>query len=340
MKPFWQRVVAGAGNNLNLKSLALIIARSDQSMKEIWEKIVAIAGSNVGLKALALIIAVGLWLAGHRDTERAIEVPVEFRNIPADLMVMDNRVDYVILRLMGPRTLVSTLDADEMRLSLDLNGAKSGSLSYPLAANYFNIPRGVTVARITPPVVHLRLEPVVRRTLPVSVRMSGKPAAGYRITQTIVQPESVAVEGPAEDVGRLDAIETVPVDIEESRGSSRRRVRLSTDGKPLTIIPEQVEVSIAIEEEHVSREFDRIDVSAKSFKGNYTVAPPTAFLRLSGPKSVMEKLKLTADQVYVDLSGMSIGDHSVPLTLDLPPAVKVLEQKPQRFKVHILKSAE
>ena len=42
----------------------------------------------------------------------------------------------------------------------------------------------MTVARITPPVVHLRLEPVIKLTLPVSVRLSGKPAAGYRISQT------------------------------------------------------------------------------------------------------------------------------------------------------------
>src|SRR4030095_14460974 len=165
MKEFWQRIAAVVGSNV--KALAPIIARSDQSMKEIWEKIVALGGSNFGLKALALIIAVGLWLAGHRDIERAIEVPVEFRNIPADLMVMDNRVDYVVVRLMGPRTLVSTLDADDMKLMLDLNGTKAGSLSYPLSAASFTLPRGATIARITPPVVHLRLEPVVKRTLPV-----------------------------------------------------------------------------------------------------------------------------------------------------------------------------
>jgi hypothetical protein len=137
-------------------------------MKQVWEKVVSLAGSNFGLKVLALIIAVGLWMAGHRDTERAIEVPLEFRNIPADLMVMDNRIDYVVLRLMGPRTLVSTLDADNLKLSLDLDGVKSGTLSYPLAPNDFSVPRGVTVARITPPVVHLRLEPVAKRTLPVN----------------------------------------------------------------------------------------------------------------------------------------------------------------------------
>ena len=107
-------------------------------------------GSNFGLKVLAIVIAVGLWVAGHRDVERAVEVPVEFRNIPSDLMVLDNRVDYVVLRLMGPRTLVSTLDAGDLKLGLDLDGAKAGSVSYPLSSTSFNIPRGVTIARITP----------------------------------------------------------------------------------------------------------------------------------------------------------------------------------------------
>jgi hypothetical protein len=102
-------------------------------MKQFWEKIVSLAGSNFGLKVLALVIAVGLWIAGHRDTERAIEVPVEFRNLPADLVVLDNRIDYVVLRLMGPRTLVSTIDSDDLKLQLDLNGAKSGRSAIPWA---------------------------------------------------------------------------------------------------------------------------------------------------------------------------------------------------------------
>jgi len=289
---------------------------------------------------VALTIAVGLWLAGHRDIERAVEVPVEFRNIPADLMVMDNRVDYVVLRLTGPRTLVSTLDADRMKLVLDLNGAKSGSLSYPLSTDYFNIPRGVTIARTTPPVIHLRLEPVAKRTLPVTVRISGKPAADYKVAHTTVTPVSVSVQGPAEEVRRLTAIETVPVDIEDSRGVVRRKVRLSNDGKPLSLAPDQVEVSIAIEEEQVTRDFDRIEVRARDFKGAYSVTPQVVHLSLAGPKSTMDKLQLPPDRVYMDLKGLPVGDHNVPLTLSLPAEVKVVEQKPQRFKVRIIKPGE
>jgi YbbR domain-containing protein len=308
-------------------------------MKQVWERVVLWSGSNFGLKVLALVIALGLWLAGHRDTERAIEVPVEFRNIPQDLMVMDNRIDYVVLRLMGPRTLVSTLDSQTLKLSLDLAGAKSGSASFPLGADDFNVPRGVAIGRITPPVIHLRLEPVVKRMLPVTVRLSGKPTAGYVIGETAANPRTVSVQGPAEEVRRLSAIETISVDVEDSRSAIKRRVRLSTDGKPLTLSPDQVDVLVNVEEQQVVREFDRVEVQAKDFKGAYTISPQWVKLRLAGPKTVVEKLDLTADNVFLDLHGMSAGDHNVELSFNLPPEIRVVEQRPQRVRVRIVKPA-
>ncbi len=308
-------------------------------MKQLWEKIVALAGSNFGLKALALTIAMGLWFAGHRDIERSIEVPVEFRNIPADFMVMDNRVDFVVLRLTGPRTLVSTIDSEDIKLLLDLNGAKSGAASYPLSASSFNIPRGATVARITPPVVHLRLEPVVKRTLPVTVRFSGKPAAGFKVAQMSVQPESVTVQGPADEVRRLTTIETLPVDLEDSRGLTKRKVRLSTEGKPFALTPDQVEISVALEEDEARRDFDHVEINAQDFKGLYTFSPRTVFLRVAGAKSIVDKLQLTADTVTLNLKGLAPGEHSLPPVIKLPAGIKVVEQRPASVRVRIAKPA-
>ena len=306
-------------------------------MRQFWDKIVALAGSNFGLKVLALTIAVGLWIAGHRDIERAVEVPVQFRNIPSDLMLLDNRIDYVVLRFNGPRTLVSTLDQDDLKLSLDLTGAKPGAVSYPLGAGSFNIPRGITVARITPPVVHLRLEPVVRRTLPVIVKFAGKPSAGYRIGQVTTEPANVSVAGPAEEVRRLAVVETLPVEIDEGRGVVKRKVRLSADGKPLSFTPDQVEITVALEEEESLREFAAVAVRAKDFSGAFTVTPPSVSLRLSGAKSLLDKLELKGDEVYLNLKGLPAGEHNLPLMMELPAGVRVIEQKPQRFRVRISK---
>ena len=307
-------------------------------MKNLWEKVVSLAGSNHGLKVLALVIAVGLWLAGHRDIERAVEVPVEFSNIPSDLMVMDNHVDYVVLRLMGPRTLVSTLDAQDMRLSLDLKGAKAGAASYPLDSGSFSIPRGVTIARITPPVVHLRLEPVTRKRIPVTVRFGNRPPVGFKIASTTVQPDAIWVQGPAEDVRRLLAVETFPVDLEEGGSSIKRKVRLSADGKPFSFTPDQVEVTVAVEEEQTNKEFSSIPLQAKGFTGQYRVTPSSIYLRLSGPTRALAKLDVGPEQVFLNLKGLPVGEHSVPVTINLPPEIKVVDQKPQRVKVRITRA--
>jgi hypothetical protein len=307
-------------------------------MKEIWRQIGSTASSNVGLAVLSFVIALGLWIAGHRDIERAIEVPVEFRNIPSDLMVLDNRVDYVVLRLSGPRTLVSTLDADDLKLPVDLYGSKAGSLSFPLGPSSFNIPRGVTVARITPPIIHLRLDPVIKRELPVSIRLSGKPLTGYKIEETAVQPESVSVRGPADEIRRMGLVETLPIDVEGSRSSIKRTVRLSSDGQPLSFMPEQVSVAITIVEEDTIKDFKKVEIGARGASGDYLITPNVAQVRLFGPRRILDKLELGADQVYVDLDGLTPGEHSLELQFNLPAEIKVVEQKPARFKVKISKS--
>jgi YbbR domain-containing protein len=173
----------------------------------------------------------------------------------------------------------------------------------------------------------------------VTVRFSGKPSDGFKISETTVLPENVAVEGPADDVRRLASVETVPVDIEESRSGFKRKVRLSTDGKPFAFFPDQVDITVQVVEEELQREFRNIEVRAKDFNGMYSVKPQSVYLRLSGSKRALENLRLGADQVYLNLKGLGVGEHSVALAVNLPSGIKVSEQKPQRFKVRITKPA-
>jgi YbbR domain-containing protein len=306
-------------------------------MKALWEKIVGLAGSNLGLKVLAFIIALGLWLAGQRDIERSIEVPVEVRNLPAGLMLMDNRVDFVVLRLSGPRRLVSTFNAENLKLPLDLSAAKPGPATFPLSSSSLNIPRGVTVARITPPLINLRLEPVLRRVLPVSVRFANKLPEAFEISSTSVKPDRVSVRGPADDVRALAFAETVPFELEPERGVIKRTVRLSTEGKPLDFAPEQVEVVVTIEAATIVKEFNSVKVQAKDAAAVYTVAPGSVSLRLAGPGDVLETMEVGPAQAFLDIQGLAPGEYWLPLSFNLPPDVKLLDHRPQRFKVRIMK---
>jgi len=307
-------------------------------MKWTWQKLVSYVSGDLALKLFSLFFAAGLWFfvnAGQKAAERAMEVPVEFRNVASDLMVMNPGIGAVEVRLMGPPALLSTLDPDDLKVSLDLDGARAGTSTFRVSADSFNPPRGVRVTRISPSVVSVKLETVAARSLPVTVRLGGKVPGGYKITRLESTPEAVKVRGPASEVNNMTAVETVPLELDGMKGQTTREVRLSSASGTLSFSPDRVTVSLALEEEMIAREFVRVEVKAKDFSGRYTVAPRQVSIKLFGPKRILEPLQLGPDRVYLNLKGLSPGNHNLPLTMNLPREVKVLEQKPDRVKVVI-----
>ncbi|MGH7845585.1 MAG: CdaR family protein [Candidatus Binatia bacterium] len=308
-------------------------------MKQAWEKLVALASSDLGLMVFSILSAIGLWLfvnVGQKPAEFPLKVPLELRNLSGDLMVLNSELEAIEVRLSGPPALLSTLSPEQFKVVLDLDGARPGTATFRLGADYFNPPRGVRIARISPSVVNLKLEAVAERVLPVTPRLEGNPLQGYEVTRVEVSPEKARVRGPAPEVERMAAVETEPIDLTgASSGQKVRDVRLRTEGKPLSVIPERVRVAVAVNEKIITKEFAKVEVKAKEFNGNYTVSPGHAYVRLSGPERILAQFKLGGDQMYLNLKEMRPGLHNVPLSFALPDNVRVVEQKPTYFRVNI-----
>jgi YbbR domain-containing protein len=103
----------------------------------------------------------------------------------------------------------------------------------------------------------------------------------------------------------------------------------------VTFFPDRVNVAVVFEEETITREFSRVEVRARGFSGRYSVSPRQASIRLSGPKKILGELQLGPDQVYLDVKGLAPGSYSLRLSFNLPKEIKVVEQKPERFRVTI-----
>ena len=65
------------------------------------------------------------------------------------------------------------------------------------------------------------------------------------------------------------------------------------------------------------------------------ILPDPAFF--AGAKSIIDKLELSGAEVYLELKGLPAGEHALPISFDLPVGVRVLEQKPARVRVRIIK---
>src|SRR2546430_11238861 len=87
----------------------------------------------------------------------------------------------IAVGVRGPRTILDGVDERRVRFALDLASAAPGEVRIELNADMIRppLPRRLKVVRIEPGRVKVRLERVVRRTLPVRPELAGLPPPGY-----------------------------------------------------------------------------------------------------------------------------------------------------------------
>jgi len=117
---------------------------------------------NLLLKLISLAFAVVLWffVMGEQRHEVSHIVPVDYRNIPAGLMITNEVPSAVMVTVSGPRALLARLSADELNLTLDLTDLPVGMTSFRQLDQKLKAPSGLVVTRISPAGIDIRLEPV------------------------------------------------------------------------------------------------------------------------------------------------------------------------------------
>jgi uncharacterized protein (TIGR00159 family) len=89
---------------------------------------------------LALVSLVWLLLAGQQNFEVTLEVPLEMRNQPAGLEMMDPVNPQVKITVRGLRKDASTLDRNDVQITLDLSRAAPGSRTYRITRDRIVLP--------------------------------------------------------------------------------------------------------------------------------------------------------------------------------------------------------
>ncbi len=292
---------------------------------------------NISLKLLSLVIAFGLWSFvnfGERDTEDTIKVPLELRNIPPQLMITSPRVDFVDVRLVGPRTLLGRVDRNRLSFPLDMSGVKPGPAVFRVGAEALALPRGVRVVRMNPAQITIELERLSHKTVPVRLRLLGKPPEDLQVADTKVSPEMVEVSGPATDIEDVNVALTQPIDVSKAEsGTIERELPLEAAGDYVSFSASRVAVQLRIEEVPVNREFKGVGVQVLGTNLESTVVPRTVRVVVRGPKPLLESLKLDADVAHIDAAGRGVGEHRMKPAIDLPDGVELVSMEPAEVKL-------
>jgi len=168
---------------------------------------------NWHLKLISLILAVMLWMvvATETSSELGMEVPLEYRNIPAQLEITGDTTNTVQVRLRGSSNVIRDISAKDVSTTIDLSKMRPGEKIVPLSPQNVQAPFGAGVIRVNPSSVRFNLERTLTKTVPVVPTILGQPSDGFEIASVAVNPSKVEVEGPESRVSTLASIATVPI---------------------------------------------------------------------------------------------------------------------------------
>ena len=203
---------------------------------------------NIGLKISAVLISVFLWffVTSRGQSEISFDIPLEFKNIPADVGIVNSSVKTVSVTVRGHERPMKNLKVSDVRVYVDLSKAKKGTDVFYINKDDVKLPYALSVMNISPSTVKIKLDETISRTFPVNPVLTGEPRNGYFVSSIKVEPKSVVIKGLKSDVLRLHILKTEPIYIADSTGTISQEVNVDTNGVNVTPDVETVKVTINI----------------------------------------------------------------------------------------------
>jgi diadenylate cyclase len=169
---------------------------------------------NFGLKLLAVLIATGLWYSVARDplTEIAINVPIEFHNVPEKLVISTEIIPQAQIRVRGPARVVRQMAQEDIHPIIDLSGVMPGERTFDLTSRQIHMSNEVEVVQVVPSHLKISFDRSARKEVEIKPRVTGSFASGFRILETEVTPQRVEIVGPEQRVKMIENAVTDPVD--------------------------------------------------------------------------------------------------------------------------------
>ncbi len=205
---------------------------------------------NLGLKISAVLISLFLWffVTSRGQSEITLDIPLEFKNIPADIGIVNTSVKTVSVTVRGQERPMKNLKASDVRVYVDLEKAKKGEGIFYISAADIKLPYALTAMSVTPSSFKIKLDETIARTVLVAPEVTGNPRDGFVVRGIKVEPKSIVIKGLRHEIRRLRTVKTEPLDITDLNKTVSQELKIDTGGGNVTPTVETVTVTITITE--------------------------------------------------------------------------------------------
>ena len=201
----------------NVEELELALNRflKEKFPEETYHWFESVLKKNSFEKIVSLVIAIVLWflVAFPAETvQRDFIFSTSFRNLPENLVVESIEPKEVTVALAGRgERAFDRIDINTLEIAIDGNLIGPGTNNIALNETMVVRPLNLSIVKINPPTLQLRVKKYRIVDLPVAVTLRGKPAKGY-VANPIVSPKTISLLIPESETAP-QSIATEAVDI-------------------------------------------------------------------------------------------------------------------------------
>ncbi len=157
--------------------------------------------------------------------ETDLLIPIDFGKAPAGLTVTGSPLKGIEVRIRGSESDIRSLSSHKLSYRVDLSHADIGIRTFPIDKNLITLPKDITIIKIDPSSLTVRIEKEITKELPVIISFADKPGKGFIVMDAIAKPDSVIVRGPEDILSPLEKVSTKPIDLKGVSESFKKRNR-------------------------------------------------------------------------------------------------------------------
>lgn len=238
----------------------------------------------------------------------------------------------------------SMLDSVEsVRAKVNIDGADSAVTKEVKLVAYDKDGKEVQ-ALIDPAVVQVEVPITVPfKLMPLRIRITGEPQDGYSIASFKQSVDQVSVFGPQDILDKMDFYDGFTVDVSRLINDKLYEVEIKLKDNITLLDPKKVEIDIDVVASE-TKVISGVTIVMSGLNEDYSakVTHPqaeTIDIRVVGAPNLLDALTKDNIQVIGDVSNMAAGVHEVPLTINLPPFLKVEEGQRNSVTVDIVEKS-
>jgi YbbR domain-containing protein len=204
---------------------------------------------NLGLKLTAVFLSIVLWVfvTSRGQSEISLDVPIEFKDIPPGLEIVNHSVKVINLNVRGQERLLKNIKPADIMVSLDLSKAKKGESTYYIHREDIRLPHAITVTNINPSSFKVTTEETIQKTVRVVPMVTGEPVRGFSVKSVSVIPPNVEIEGIRPEIARINTLKTEPLDLTGMNETFTQDLKLDLTGRIVRTKTATVMVQVVIE---------------------------------------------------------------------------------------------